>query len=168
MLSPAGAVAPRHINTLYPGKKSPGKKQDAEPPSGFPLLSPSHRGFNPFSIKSDKEQKIKAKHCSAKAGVQGTRNDGAEGWRSQGNSLLTGAGVCSVSLRGIREERTKEQSRGRRAFSNLPGKMLAHSRRRRFPLGTRNPIVEQSFSVQSLPSGQLFRSESLDPPGSFP
>lgn len=88
MLSPAGAVAPRHINTLFPGKKSPGKKQDAEPLSGFSLLSPSHRGFNPFSIKSDKEQRIKAKRCPAEAGAQGTRNGGAEGWRSRGNSLL--------------------------------------------------------------------------------
>lgn len=69
MLSPAGAVAPRHINTLHPGKKSPGKMQDAEPPSGFSLLSPSHCGFNPFSIKSDKKQKIKAKRCSAEAEV---------------------------------------------------------------------------------------------------
>lgn len=76
--------------------------------------------------------------------------------------------VSAVYLRGVREGRAKEQSRGRRAFSNLPGKMLAHSRRRRCPLGTRNPIVEQSFSAQSLPAGQLFRSESLDPAGSFP
>lgn len=83
--------------------------------------------------------------------------------------MWTGTGLRSISLRGIREKRAKEQqSRGRKAFSNLPGKTLAHSRRRRFPLETRNPIVERSSSTQSLLSRQLFLSESLDPPASFP
>lgn len=78
--------------------------------------------------------------------------------------LMGRTGLCRMALEGIREKRAKEQSRGRKAFSNLPGKTLAHSRRRRFPLDTRNPIVEQ----RSGTSGQLFLSESLDPSASFP
>lgn len=119
MLSPAGAVAPRHINTLYPGKKSPGKKQeDAEPPSGFSLLSPSHRAFNPFSIKSDKEQKIKAQQRLVLRGpeMMGQKGGGVR----EINSLLTRAGLCSVSLRGIREKRVKGRA-GEKSFLKLTG-----------------------------------------------
>lgn len=39
--------------------------QDAEPLLSILPPVPSHRAFSPFSINSDKEQKIKAKRCSA-------------------------------------------------------------------------------------------------------
>lgn len=127
------------------------------------LCSPSypHRHFNPFPIKSDKEQKNKIKALLGRGGERWGRRV-----QKRGKFLA----VCSVLLRGIRDKRAEERRRGRKAFSNLPGKMLAQSRRRRFPLDTRNPIVEQSsgFSRQSLLSGLLFLSESLDPPASFP
>lgn len=130
------------------------------------LCSPScpHRRFNPFPIKSDKEQKNKIKALLGRGGYLGER--GGRRMQKRGKFLA----VCNVLLRGIREKRAEEQRRGRKAFSNLPEKVLAQSRRRRFPLDTRNPIVEQSsgFSRQSLLSWLLFLSESLDPPASFP
>lgn len=135
-------------------------------PCLYPLFCPlPDRGFNPFPFKPCKEQKIQTKHHSAEAGILRTCSDGAG---VGGNPMLTGTGLCSMPLRGIRDERAKEQSRGRKAFLNLPGKTLAQRKRRRFPLNMRNPIVEQSTgsSTQRLPSGQLFLSESLDPASS--
>lgn len=62
--SPQPQLSPRDTLTHFTQGEKPRQEAEAEPLCVLPP-SPSTLSFNPFPICSGKEQKIKAKHCSA-------------------------------------------------------------------------------------------------------